>query len=85
MVESLLEYPKVRVEIQGHTDNVGTDENNQRLSQARAEAVMNYLNSKGVAPSRLQAIGYGESRPISDNTMATGREQNRRVELKRID
>jgi outer membrane protein OmpA-like peptidoglycan-associated protein len=85
VVESLLEYPEVKLEIQGHTDNVGDKEKNLRLSQRRAETVSHYLNSKGVAPSRLKAVGYGESVPITDNDTAAGREQNRRVELKRID
>lgn len=77
----LKEYDKTLIAIAGHTDDVGTDENNMRLSQARAETVGNYLVARGIATTRILATGYGESRPIADNKTAAGREQNRRVEL----
>jgi len=83
--ESLKEWENVRLEIRGHTDNVGNDAANQRLSLGRAQAVMRYLISKGISPDRLQATGYGESSPIADNRTADGRARNRRVELHRID
>ena len=67
------------VEVQGHTDNVGNDASNLKLSQARAEAVMKYLVNKGVDPTRLQAKGYGETQPIDSNDTAEGRAKNRRV------
>ncbi len=70
------------MDIEGHTDNVGTDAANLKLSQARAESVMKYLKSKGVTASRMTAKGYGESLPKADNSTAEGRAQNRRVELK---
>lgn len=81
---SLRDWPEVRVEIGGHTDSRGSDAYNQRLSQARAEAVRAYLQSKGVADSRMNARGYGEGKPIASNETEAGRAQNRRVELTRI-
>ncbi|GAB4286867.1 MAG: hypothetical protein Kow0068_12490 [Marinilabiliales bacterium] len=81
-VEFLKNNPKVEIEIAGHTDNVGTEEYNMKLSQARANSVMNYLVSKGIDPSRITAVGYGESRPIAFNTDEEGRQMNRRVEFK---
>ncbi|MBW2174099.1 MAG: OmpA family protein, partial [Deltaproteobacteria bacterium] len=65
-----------------HTDNVGTQENNQALSQRRADAVMGYLVGKGIAEDRLSAMGYGFSKPIASNDTAEGRAKNRRVQLK---
>jgi OOP family OmpA-OmpF porin len=72
----------VNLTIEGHTDNVGDDAYNLNLSQKRTESVKEYLESKGVASSRLTAIGYGETRPVADNTKESGRAKNRRVELK---
>ncbi len=83
--ESLVEWENVKLEIQGHTDNVGSDEVNLKISQARADAVMQYLIQRGISPSRLKAVGYGKSSPIADNRTAEGRAINRRVELRRID
>lgn len=82
---SLRDLPDVRVEVGGHTDSTGGRALNQRLSQARAEAVRDYLISKGVAADRLEARGYGPDEPVATNRTAEGRAQNRRVELKRID
>jgi OOP family OmpA-OmpF porin len=82
---SLLSWPKIRLEIGGHTDSAGAAEYNQRLSEKRARAVHDYLVGKGVSPGRLRARGYGETRPIADNRSAGGRKQNRRVELTAID
>jgi outer membrane protein OmpA-like peptidoglycan-associated protein len=76
-------YPKLQLEVGGHTDNRGLAEKNQQLSQARSEAVRNYLIE--VAPdlsSRLSAMGYGQSVPKADNRTAAGRKVNRRVEIK---
>ncbi len=67
--------------ISGHTDNTGNEAANQRLSEQRAKACMNYLVSKGIAASRLSAAGYGSTQPRSDNGTPTGRAQNRRVEF----
>ncbi len=77
------EIKKIRVE--GHTDSQGSDKYNLRLSQNRADAVKAYLIKKGVDPKRLEAVGYGESRPIASNATRRGREQNRRVEFVIVD
>jgi outer membrane protein OmpA-like peptidoglycan-associated protein len=81
---SLVANPDIRIEIAGHTDAVGSEESNLRLSQARADAVRAYLAEKGVAPARMTAVGYGEARPVASNSSPEGRAQNRRVELRQI-
>ncbi|NLY93233.1 MAG: OmpA family protein [Myxococcales bacterium] len=82
----LRDYPNITVEVQGHTDSVGNDNHNMRLSQARAEAVRDYLIQRGgIDPSRLTARGYGETRPIESNRTSKGRAANRRVEFVRTD
>jgi len=78
----LSKYPKMQMQIEGNTDNVGDDNRNLKLSQARAEAVKKYLISKGISEDRLTAVGYGETKPIADNKTAAGKAQNRRVDLK---
>jgi outer membrane protein OmpA-like peptidoglycan-associated protein len=83
VAESLLAWPNVNAEISGHTDSSGNDAANKKLSQARADSVRQYLISKGVAESRLTAVGYGEEKPIADNKTAEGKQLNRRVELNR--
>jgi len=70
-----------KVRIEGHTDSRGSEKYNQRLSERRANSVMQYLLGKGVDPKRLQAVGYGESKPIAPNSTDKGREANRRVEF----
>ena len=82
-IVALKEWGDVDVEVAGHTCSIGTDEYNLGLSQRRAEAVRNYLVSKGVSANRLTARGYGESRPVASNATHEGRVQNRRVELVR--
>ncbi|MBN1308096.1 MAG: OmpA family protein [Chitinispirillaceae bacterium] len=77
----LLVFKNSRVIVEGHTDNVGSEEYNQTLSERRAENVMNFLIEQGVTPSRLTAIGYGFSRPVADNETSEGRAKNRRVDL----
>ena len=72
---------KLRLVITGHTDSIGAEEYNQGLSERRAGAAKEYLVSKGVAPGRLKALGYGETRPIATNATREGRARNRRVEL----
>jgi len=69
------------LEVQGHTDNTGSEATNQRLSQKRAQAVVDFLIKKGIDEDRLRAIGYGSEMSIADNTTKEGREANRRVEL----
>ncbi|MEO8404784.1 MAG: OmpA family protein, partial [Chitinophagaceae bacterium] len=76
------ENPATQLTIDGHTDNVGSDASNQKLSENRAGAVKAYLVKKGVDASRLMSTGYGETKPIADNKTAAGRQKNRRVELK---
>jgi len=81
-VQNLNENPDTKVEIQGHTDNVGSDQYNLKLSERRAQTVRDYLASKGIDPSRLTVKGYGESIPVADNNTAEGRSLNRRIEFK---
>lgn len=82
---SLLDtYPKMRIEIRGHTDGKGSDSYNLRLSESRAKAVSDYLVSKGVNEKRLQHKGYGKSLPIDTNDTEEGRANNRRVEFRII-
>jgi OOP family OmpA-OmpF porin len=69
------------VEVGGHTDSTGTPEGNRSLSQARAETVMKYIASKGIAKGRLEAKGYGQDVPVADNETEPGRDANRRVEF----
>lgn len=80
--KTLLANPQFKVEIQGYTDNVGTEQYNLLLSQKRAEAVKAYLVSKGVNSVNLNAVGVGEKNPVADNKTAEGRALNRRIEFK---
>jgi outer membrane protein OmpA-like peptidoglycan-associated protein len=80
-VDVLKENSDVHVRVGGHTDSVGTDEYNQKLSERRANAVRDYLVKHGIDASRLTAVGYGESQPVADNKTKDGRAQNRRVTL----
>lgn len=80
LADFLLKYPEIVLGISGHTDNVGTEEYNQELSESRAKAVQNYLKIKGIRADHLRARGFGESRPIADNNTDSGRQANRRVE-----
>lgn len=77
----LEQNPDLRIEIQGHTDDVGSDTDNLALSQNRAESVRQYLVDQGIGPSRIIAKGYGESEPIADNDTEEGRARNRRTEF----
>ncbi|MDD5051795.1 MAG: OmpA family protein [Sulfuricurvum sp.] len=80
----MTKYPETRIEIQGHTDNVGSDSDNLRLSELRAQSVTSALINTGVTSTRLSPVGYGESQPIATNDTPAGREANRRVEIKII-
>lgn len=82
LVAFMKRAPKVKVEIGGHTDDVGEEEDNQLLSQNRAESVSKYLITKGIEAKRILFKGYGEKQPVAPNTSAGGRLQNRRVECK---
>lgn len=73
--------PGLNLQIEGHTDNVGSADSNKRLSEQRAKSVVNFLVQKGISPSRLSAAGYGLDKPIADNSSEEGRAKNRRVEL----
>lgn len=77
----LAEYKSTMIEVAGHTDSTGSDSYNQLLSQNRAQAVASELIRQKVQAVRIETVGFGESRPIADNSTAQGREQNRRVEL----
>ncbi len=75
------ENPRITAEIYGHTDSIGTDAYNQKLSERRARAVFNYLVENGIDPGRLKTRGFGENLPVAPNTTPEGRQKNRRVEL----
>lgn len=77
----VLAYPALHLEIEGHTDSVGSDELNDLLSENRATAVRDFLMDQGVAGTSMGSTGYGESRPVATNETSSGRQQNRRVEL----
>ena len=81
LAEALQRHPKLRLEVGGHTDAVGSDADNLLLSERRAKAVYDYLVLRGVAADRLTYRGYGESRPVADNDTPEGRAQNRRTTL----
>jgi OOP family OmpA-OmpF porin len=81
VVAIINQNPKLKIEIQGHTCNIGTDKYNQGLSERRAQAVAKYLAGKGVAKDRLAAKGFGEKKPFAPNTTKDGRAKNRRVEF----
>jgi len=78
----LSQYPQTLVRVEGHTDSVGTNEYNQDLSVRRAMAVKNLLVQRGIADSRIDSVGYGETMPVATNENETGRQRNRRVEIK---
>lgn len=82
VVQLLKENPTIKIEIDGHTDNVGKPADNLTLSNNRAKAVINYFLYKGVAADRLSSKGFGETKPVADNTSEQGRAKNRRTELK---
>ena len=73
--------PEMKIEVGGHTDNVGSADANLKLSRERAQAVMAALAERGVAAGRLTAKGYGQTVPVADNRTEDGRAKNRRVEL----
>ncbi len=82
VVEVLQQNPDIKkIRIEGHTDGIGSDAYNQKLSQKRAESVRQYLISKGVAPDRLEAVGFGKSKPVATNDTELGRAKNRRTEF----
>jgi len=83
LLASLRAYPEVKIEIQGHTDSVGSEQVNLNIARRRANTIRNYLMGRGVDGGRLTAVGYGEAQPIADNATKAGREANRRVVIVR--
>jgi len=81
LAKVLNKYPDTNILIEGDTDNTGTDEYNQKLSERRAQAVADYAKRLGVAGARISTIGLGESNPVASNDTEIGRQQNRRVEI----
>lgn len=77
----LLAYPNLKLQVEGYTDNIGSDEYNQKLSEQRADGVRDYLVAQSVSEANISAQGLGKSHPIADNSTNSGRAQNRRVEL----
>ena len=80
----LNENPDVKIIIEGHTDNVGSESSNQKLSENRAKNVMNALTESGIKKERLSIKGSGSSQPVSGNDTETGRAQNRRVTIRKV-
>ena len=77
----LLAYPGLKIRVEGHTDSIGSEEYNQRLSEQRADSVRDYLVAQGVSNGSVTAAGFGKTRPVDSNDTNEGRQQNRRVEL----
>jgi len=77
----LLAYPGLKIQVEGYTDSIGSDDYNMTLSQQRADAVRTYMVSQGVPPDTVTALGLGKADPVADNATAAGRQQNRRVEM----
>jgi OOP family OmpA-OmpF porin len=73
--------PGLKVSVEGHTDSVGSDAYNERLSERRAHAVKDYLVHQGIDASRISTVGYGEAKPVASNKTESGRAQNRRAEI----
>ncbi len=77
----LLAYPGLKIQVEGHTDSIGSDEYNQGLSEKRAGSVRDYLVTQGVPGGTVSAVGFGKADPVASNDNAAGRQQNRRVEM----
>ena len=84
VVELMQKNPNMKIKVNGHTDNVGADADNLKLSLNRSLSVKNYLIGKGIDASRISYQGFGESKPIDVNTTETGRANNRRTEIEII-
>lgn len=85
LIELMTDVPTLKIELSGHTDNVGNDDFNQTLSQRRADAVRAYLTTRGVDKNRVTAVGYGETRPVDTNDTKEGKANNRRTEFEITD
>ncbi len=81
LAQVLLNHPDVHIRIEGHTDSIGSEAYNQKLSERRAGAVFSLLEGRGVAADRMQTVGYGETHPVASNATAEGRQKNRRVDI----
>ncbi len=81
IVQMLKENPDLKIGVEGHTDNVGTPASNKTLSEARANSVVSAITAQGISADRLSPVGYGQDKPVADNSTEEGRAQNRRVEL----
>ncbi|QCX02040.1 OmpA family protein [Aggregatimonas sangjinii] len=81
IIRILNEYPNAKFSVEGHTDSVGSEKLNQKLSEERANSVRDFLIEEGIDPDKLTAVGYGEERPIADNKTRAGRKENRRTEI----
>jgi len=77
----ILAYPTLKLEVEGHTDSVGSDDLNMKLSENRASSVRDFFVHEGIVMSSISSRGFGESQPVATNDTATGRQHNRRVEL----
>jgi outer membrane protein OmpA-like peptidoglycan-associated protein len=82
LIKLMKDIPSLKIELSSHTDNVGSDEYNMKLSKERAQSVVSFLEASGIAADRLVAKGYGETQPITTNTTEEGRQANRRTEFK---
>ena len=82
VASTLAEFNQTIVEVAGHTDNIGTDAVNQRISEQRAASVANYLIGQGLMRERFEIVGFGETMPVADNSTEQGRALNRRVEIR---
>ncbi len=81
IIQLMKENPTMKVEISGHTDNIGSETANNKLSMQRAKTVVDYLINKGIGKNRLVSKGYGKKKPIATNKSDEGRKENRRVEI----
>ena len=77
----VLAYPDLKLDVEGHTDSIGSDDYNQKLSEERASTVRGYLVSQGLKPDNISSVGLGKANPVADNATAQGRQRNRRVEM----
>ncbi|WP_460557681.1 OmpA family protein, partial [Hymenobacter daeguensis] len=84
IISLLAQNPDLKLAVQGHTDNAGTPQHNQQLSEARARTVVATLTAQGIAADRLQAAGFGQTKPLADNATEDGKAKNRRVELVKL-
>ncbi|UOG75707.1 OmpA family protein [Hymenobacter tibetensis] len=84
IISLLAQSPDLKLAVQGHTDNLGTPQHNQELSEARARTVVATLAAQGIAADRLQAAGFGQTKPLADNATEEGKAKNRRVELVKL-